>query len=51
MRAHERLLHYVSFGTQSNHESKTIPSTESQKVLGAALVVEMKALGIEDAAR
>ena len=43
------LLHYVSFGTQSNHESKTIPSTESQKVLGAALVVEMKALGIEDA--
>ena len=49
MRAHERLLHYVSFGTQSNHESKTIPSTESQKVLGAALVVEMKALGIEDA--
>lgn len=49
MRAHERLLHYVSFGTQSNHESKTIPSTESQKVLSAALVVEMKALGIEDA--
>lgn len=49
MRAHERLLHYVSFGTQSDHTSDTVPSTASQKILGAALVVEMKALGIEDA--
>ena len=49
MRAYERLLHYVSFGTQSDHTSDTVPTTASQKILGAALVVEMKALGIEDA--
>lgn len=49
MRAYERLLHYVSFGTQSDHTSDTVPTTPSQKILGAALVVEMKALGIEDA--
>ena len=49
MRAYERLLHYVSFGTQSDHTSATVPTPPSQKILGAALVVEMKALGIEDA--
>ena len=49
MRAYERLLHYVSFGTQSNHQSQTIPTTESQKVLAADIVEEMKQLGITDA--
>lgn len=49
MRAYERLLHYVSFGTQSNHQSQTIPTTESQKVLAADIVEEMKKLGITDA--
>lgn len=49
MRAHERLLHYVSFGTQSDHTSETVPSTASQKVLGEALVKEMKEMGIQDA--
>lgn len=49
MRAYERLLHYVSFGTQSDSNSQTIPTTATQKVLGAALVEEMKALGIKDA--
>lgn len=49
MRAYERLLHYVSFGTQSDSSSQTIPTTPTQKVLGAALVEEMKALGIKDA--
>ena len=49
MRAYERLLHYVSFGTQSNEDSETIPTTPNQKVLGAALVQEMKDLGIKDA--
>ena len=38
MRAYERLLHYVSFGTQSDHTSETVPSTPNQKVLAAALV-------------
>ncbi len=45
----ERFLRYVSFDTQSNEESETCPSTEKQRVLGAALVEEMLALGIQDA--
>ena len=49
MRAYERLLHYVSFGTQSDSSSQTVPTTASQKELGAALVQEMKELGIADA--
>ena len=49
MRAYERLLHYVSFGTQSDHTSETVPSTASQKVLAADLVEEMKKIGIADA--
>ena len=49
MRAYERLLHYVSFGTQSNEDSETIPTTACQKLLGADLVREMKELGIADA--
>ena len=49
MRAYERLLHYVSFGTQSDHTSETVPSTPNQKVLAAALVEEMKKFGIADA--
>ncbi len=46
----ERFLHYVSFDTQSNEESETCPSTPGQLTLGAALVEEMKAMGIADAA-
>ena len=45
----ERFLRYVSFDTQSDPESLTCPSTEKQKVLGAELVAEMKAMGIADA--
>ena len=45
----ERFLRYVSFDTQSDPESPTCPSTEKQKVLGAELVAEMKAMGIHDA--
>ena len=41
MRAYERLLHYVSFGTQSDHTSETVPSTASQKVLAADLVEDV----------
>ena len=43
------LLHYVSFDTQSNEDSETCPSTAKQKLLGAALVEEMHAMGISDA--
>ena len=45
----ERFLKYVSFDTQSDEYSETCPSTDKQKTLGAALVEEMKAMGIEDA--
>ena len=45
----QRFLRYVSFDTQSDDASPTCPSTAKQKVLGAALVEEMKELGIADA--
>ncbi len=45
----ERFLRYVSFETMSDETSTTCPSTPGQKVLGAALVEEMKEMGILDA--
>ncbi len=45
----ERFLRYVSYHTTSDEFSETCPSTDRQKLLGAALVEEMKALGIADA--
>ena len=45
----ERFLRYVSFDTQSDENSTTCPSTAKQKLLGAALVEEMLAMGIGDA--
>ena len=45
----ERFLKYVSFDTMSDEFSETCPSTAKQKVLGAALVEEMKEIGITDA--
>ena len=45
----DRFLKYVSFDTQSDEFSETCPSTEKQKLLGAALVEEMKEMGIADA--
>ncbi len=45
----ERFLRYVSYHTTSDECSETCPSTDRQKLLGAALVEEMKALGISDA--
>ncbi len=45
----DRFLKYVSFDTESDEFSSTCPSTDKQKVLGAALVEEMKAMGIADA--
>ena len=45
----DRFLKYVSFDTQSNEDSETCPSTDKQKLLGAALVEEMLAMGITDA--
>ena len=45
----QRFLRYVSFDTQSDEASTTCPTTAKQKLLGAALVAEMKAMGISDA--
>ena len=45
----DRFLKYVTFDTKSNEDSETCPSTPGQKVLGAALVEEMLAMGITDA--
>ena len=45
----ERFLKYVSFDTMSDEFSETCPSTDKQKRLGAALVEEMKEMGIADA--
>ena len=42
----KRFLKYVSFDTQSDEHSSTCPSTAKQKILGAAIVEEMKTLGI-----
>lgn len=45
----ERFLRYVSFDTQSDENSTTTPSTAKQKLLAAALVEEMREMGIADA--
>ena len=45
----DRFLKYVSFDTQSDENSETCPSSAKQKLLGAALVEEMLAMGITDA--
>ena len=47
--ATERFLRYVTFDTTSDESSATCPSTAKQKLLGAALVEEMLAMGITDA--
>ena len=49
MHVSERFLKYVAFDTQSDENSLTCPSTDKQRVLGAALVEEMREMGIADA--
>ena len=49
MNVTERFLKYVRFDTQSDEHSETCPSTDKQKLLGAALVEEMQGMGIADA--
>lgn len=43
----ERFLKYVQFDTMSDEENASCPSSEGQKVLGEALVHEMKEIGIQ----
>ena len=45
----ERFLKYVSYETTSDETTGVCPSTPGQKILGAALVEEMQAMGIKDA--
>jgi tripeptide aminopeptidase len=45
-----RFLKYVTYDTRSDEQSSTFPSTPGQLVLLNELVVELKALGLEDAA-
>ena len=42
MKTFERFLKYVMFETMSDESSQTVPSTPGQKVLGQALVDEIK---------
>ena len=46
----DRFLRYVTIDTQSSETSSTSPSTPGQLVLLSALVEELRALGVADAA-
>ena len=44
----ERFLKYVSFDTQSDENSQTVPSTAKQAVFAAFLKQRLEAMGLED---
>lgn len=44
----ERFLQYVKYDTKSSTTTKTTPSTEGQRVLGNALVEELKGIGLSE---
>jgi len=48
MTVSERFLKYVSFGTNSDDNSETCPSTASQLVLGNYLAGELKSIGLTE---
>lgn len=48
MTVSERFLKYVSFGTNSDENSETCPSTQSQLVLGKYLAEELEKIGLTD---
>ncbi|MBE6679976.1 MAG: peptidase T [Ruminococcaceae bacterium] len=49
MLVQDRFLKYVSFDTQSDENSTTVPSSAKQKVLGAFLAEELAKMGLKDA--
>lgn len=49
MHVSERFLKYVSYDTQSDENSTSIPTTEKQKILGAELVRELTEIGLHGA--
>lgn len=48
MTATERFLTYITFDTQSDEGSETVPTTAKQKVLGAYLAQELADMGLEN---
>ena len=50
MKAYERLMRYAQYATASDENSDNCPSTPAQLDFAAALVDELKALGLTDAA-
>ena len=48
MTATERFLKYITFDTQSDEGSETVPTTDKQKVLGAYLAQELTDMGLEN---
>ena len=46
MSAFNRFLRYVSFDTQSNPHSLTVPSTSNQQILAKQLVTELQSIGV-----
>ena len=48
MKVLDRFLDLISYDTQSNEASTSVPSTAKQKVLGAHLVDEMQRMGLAD---
>src|SRR5512140_2900425 len=46
----ERFLRYVQYDTRSDDSSTTVPSTASQMIFQKALVAELLAIGLKDAA-
>ncbi|MCQ2512072.1 MAG: peptidase T [Lachnospiraceae bacterium] len=49
MNVTERFLKYISYDTQSDESSSTIPSTAKQKILGQVLADELAEMGLQDA--
>ncbi len=49
MLVQDRFLKYVSFDTQSDENSTTVPSSAKQKVLGVYLAEELSKMGLENA--
>lgn len=48
MTVSERFLKYVSFGTNSDENSESCPSTENQLVLGKYIAQELEAIGLTE---
>ena len=49
MKPIERVLHYITYDTQSDEDSALTPSTPKQKRLGARLAQELQEMGLEHA--